>query len=100
MASRSSWLTDLRGFPDLAAAQTARADAHPLGGAVDQRTDRLQVRLETPGSHIVGVGHGPADDRAFVTDFAPLRHDASRWGCWVDGSSMTQHPRVSALGDD
>ncbi len=42
---------------DLARADAARADLDALAGAVDDGADRLQVRLEAAGTHVVGVGH-------------------------------------------
>src|SRR6188474_3554146 len=58
-------------------ARTQAAGAHPNAPrcAVDERLDRLQVRLETPGSHIVGMGNRPANDRSLPADFTPLCHD-------------------------
>src|ERR1700704_6426122 len=40
---------------DLAGTEAPGADPDPLGRAVDQRPHQLQVRLEPPGSHVVGV---------------------------------------------
>src|SRR3954447_13635537 len=62
------------GLGDLARPEAARADADPAHAAVDQRSHRLQVRLEPAGAHVVGVAHRPADDRPLVTNFAALGH--------------------------
>ena len=46
---------DLHRLLDLAAANAIGADAHPLGGAVDQGADGLQVRTEYPFRAVVGM---------------------------------------------
>ena len=40
---------------DLAATNAIGADAYPLGGAVDQGADGLQVRTEHPFRAVVGM---------------------------------------------
>src|ERR1700704_2672989 len=60
---------------DLAGAEAPGADADPFCRAVDERPHGLEVRLEPPGSHVVGMRDRPADDRSLVADFAPLGHE-------------------------
>ena len=45
---------------------------HP---AVDQGAHALEVGLEPPRPHVVGVGDAPADHRPLATDIATLRHN-------------------------
>ena len=61
-------------FRDLAGAQAARADTNSLGGAVDQGSDRLQVGLEPPRPHVVGVRNRPAHHGTLTADFTSLCH--------------------------
>src|SRR5258706_5718333 len=60
---------------DFARAQAPGAHPDPFGGAVDQCPHRLEVRLETPGPDVMGVGDRPADDRFLPADCALLGHD-------------------------
>ena len=46
---------DLHRLLDLAAANAIGADAQPLGGAVDQGADGLQVRTKHPFRAVVGM---------------------------------------------
>src|SRR5687768_2283110 len=80
---------------DLAVAQAPRAHANPFGGAFDQRSHRLQVRLEPAWSHVVRVRNRSAHHRTLVADLAPLRHDLlfpraqSAWAQTMNCSSFT-----------
>src|SRR5882672_1893042 len=60
---------------DFARAQAPRTDADAPGRPVDEGSHTLQVRLETPGPDVMGMGDGPADDRSLVADLTSLGHD-------------------------
>src|SRR5262245_3467004 len=60
---------------DFAVSQAARTNAKPPCRAIDDRPDGLQIRLEPAGTHVMGMGDGPADHRSSAADFAPLRHE-------------------------
>ena len=62
------------GLDHLAATQAAGADADPSGGAADERTYRLQVRLEPARSYVMRMRNCSADYRPLTADFAPLCH--------------------------
>ena len=62
-------------FGDFAAPEAPRADADPLGGPVDECSNRLQVRLEPARPDVMGVRDGAAHNRTFPADFATLCHD-------------------------
>ena len=60
----------------------------PAHAAVHHRPHRLQVGLEPPGPHVVGVADGPADDRTLVADFAALCHRSFLGSCaWLRSSA-------------
>ena len=64
------------GLRDLARAQAAGADPHRLVGALaDHRPHRLEVRVEAPMGHVVGVADPIPELRALAADVAPLSHD-------------------------
>jgi hypothetical protein len=65
----------LRRLDDLPRSQTSRADAKPLDAAVDEGPNRLEVRLEAPRAHIVGVTDLAAHNRTLAADFASFCHD-------------------------
>src|SRR3954449_11051998 len=65
------------GLDDLSGAEAPRAHAHAFVAAVDDRLDRLEVRLEPARAHVVRVAMLPADNRPFSAQFTSLRHSDS-----------------------
>ncbi|SVA28295.1 uncharacterized protein METZ01_LOCUS81149 [marine metagenome] len=59
---------------DLAGAQTAGANTDSFDASVDYRSDHLNVCLESPRGHIVGVADVTAYPRTLTTNFTPSRH--------------------------
>ena len=59
---------------DLAGAQTAGTNTNPLDGSIDYRSNHLNVCLESPRGHIVGVADVTAHPRTLAADFTPSRH--------------------------
>jgi len=62
------------GFCHLAGAEAPRADADPLDTAVDDRSDELQVRLESPGADVVRVAVLAPYDRSLPAHFTSFGH--------------------------
>src|SRR5207342_3581331 len=64
------------GLRDLARAQATRADLEPAMRALaHDGAHGLQVGVETPVGHVVGVADPIAELRALAADVAPLSHD-------------------------
>jgi hypothetical protein len=62
------------GLGDLAAADTACADAQASGGAVYERSDCLKIGLEDPPRAVIGVTDVVAEGRPLAADFANPGH--------------------------
>ena len=75
----------LSGLGDLAFFDATGADPDPLGLAVHQRLDSLQIHAPAPPCDVVGVRDIVAELRAFPAEIAYLCHDlapnlgVSRW---------------------
>src|SRR6516225_3545863 len=63
------------GLDDFVRAEATRADAQALRAAIDDRADRLQVRIEAARRHVVRVADVAAEGRLLPADFASLGHD-------------------------
>ena len=64
------------GLHNLVGTEAASADAQPLRAAVDDRADRLQVRIEAARRHVVRVADVAAKGRLLAADFTSLSHNA------------------------
>ncbi len=86
-------------FDHFAGAEAARADAHAFVAAVDDRLDRLQIRLEPPRAHVVRVAVLPAHNRTLSAKFTSLGHDYSTF--LRRNPDYTRHaPGVSTAGQN
>src|SRR5204862_4221848 len=69
--------TRLRGLDHLVRSQAARTHANTLGAAVDHCSDRLQVRLEAPRAHVVGVAVLTSDDGGLAANLTMFGHHSN-----------------------
>lgn len=65
------------GLKDFTCLQTASADANPFGNAVNETSNRLQVRFKASASAIVGMRDAITELRPFAADFANFSHCVS-----------------------
>src|SRR5258706_2000271 len=88
----------LASLDNVVGTQAARADGNAFVAAVDDRLDRLQVRLEPSRAHVVRVAMLPADDRAFPAQFTSLRHKTALSFQLSALSAIAIRVQLSALG--
>jgi hypothetical protein len=63
-------------FSDFSGFNATGTDFHSLGAALWQlNSNGLQIRIESPGCSIVGVGNIVSELGAFAADFATFSHD-------------------------
>jgi hypothetical protein len=67
-------VSSLRGFDHLLGAEAPRADADAFDTAVDDRPNRLEVRLEPPRADIMRMANLPAHHGTLSANLTPLGH--------------------------
>jgi len=72
----SLWLK-LCSLNDFARFNAARADFDVAHGFIDDRSDALQIRIETALGPVVGVTYTIAELRPLITDLTSHRHGNS-----------------------
>src|SRR5439155_9251680 len=76
-AARLGWrqpVSCLRGFDHFFRSKAPRADANPLVASVDDRPNRLQIRLEPARAHGFRVAVLPAHDGTLSAHLTPPLH--------------------------
>jgi hypothetical protein len=67
-------VSSLRGFDHFLRSEAPRADADAFDTPVDDRPNRLEVRLEPPRADIVRVADLPSHHGTFSANLTPLGH--------------------------